>query len=212
MRLLLLFIGFAFVTLSLNAQSDKQRALTFGYAPNVYKGDFESEQTWGNSFNLGLNLNKGKFLTGEFQLRIGSVTAQTLSNDFSSEVVNYVKTNYLGINYGLSFRVLNIKDKFQMKLTPGFGLMRFDPKSLSGEKLSAKNSTRQKGEVYGSTALMLPLKCTLEYYTKYKVSYTLSTGYLNTFTDYLDNVSKIGVSDKKDNIFFLGLGISIDLN
>jgi hypothetical protein len=212
MRLLLLFIGFVFTSLSLNAQSDKQRALTLGYAPNVYKGDFESEQNWGNSFNIGLNLNKGKFLTGEFQLRIGSVTAQTLSNDFSSEVVKYVKTNYLGINYGLSFRVLNIKDKFQMKLTPGFGLMRFDPKSLSDEKLSSKNSTRQKGEAYGNTALMLPFKCTLEYYTKYKVSYTLSTGYLNTFTDYLDNVSKLGVSDKKDNIFFLGLGIGVDLN
>ncbi len=204
-------ICFIFIVFFTLAKAQRNPVCLFGYASNVYKGDFKSKQGYGNSFFLSLNLNQKKKVSGNLSARIGSFSAQELHSKFSNEVVNYVKTNYLSVNYGLNISLYNYKKCFFVKCTPGIGFMRYAPKTFEGEKLINKSNTRKKNESYSNITLVLPIKFSIEYITKYKVVYEFTTGYLNPRTDYLDNVSELGVSNKKDNLFFMGLAVGVDL-
>jgi hypothetical protein len=200
LKIILLFLStFAF--------AQKQKILHVGLLANSYKGDFASYQSWSNAVDLGLSLNKDKFLTGEFSLKIGRVTAQNLV--FESPIANYVQTNFLSFNYGLKARIFSYKDKLKVSFTPGLGLVRFNPMNDKKESLSSLSSSRKKGEEFSNVSVLFPLKLELEYFSKYGISYTLQSGFLNTRTDYLDNISQLANAENKDNIFFLGLGIGI---
>ena len=201
------FILLIFVIFSLNAFSQEKIIDAFvGYSANSYKGDFSTYGKYRNALNLGLVLNRNKTLGGELNLRIGTIVAE--SNDFSSPIVPFVKTNYFSLNYGLNIRFLTIKDKLSFHFVPGFGIIRFSSTDFDGNKLESLNDTRDKGEEISPIAVVLPMKLQFRYRLTDKVGLFFESGFLNTRTDYLDNISQLSNSSTKDNIIFLNFNVS----
>lgn len=197
-----------FIISSFSFYGQKEKTIYGGLSTTSYKGDFSSYLTWNNAVDIGLVLNQNKKVRGEFQLRTGSITAQSLS--FSSPIKSYVKTSFFVLNYGLNIKFIDIKDKFSCSFVPGFGVFRFNPKDIDNNNLNDQGNTRSKNESYNSMTIATPLKLNIGYKTDYKVRYNLSLGYINPMTDYLDNISMLADSKNKDNIFFLGFEIGFD--
>jgi hypothetical protein len=198
--LLLLFVtGWGF------SQSKKIFGLSYYSASSI--SDLSEYKNWNSGLAVGLTFDKDKRLTSELETRIGTLVLQNTST--LSPVVAYVKTNYFSFNYNLKIKVLELGDKFSFSLVPGFGIMRYNPKDEQKNALSGQKNTRAKDEQYGNVTLILPVRFQFEYLSKHRLSYRLSTGFLNTRTDYLDNLSKLSNSKNKDNVFFMSLGVGV---
>lgn len=207
MRVFLLVISFCLFSTSFS--QGKVTDLYAGYSVNAYKGDFSGYSKARNAFSAGLILNREKKVGGELNLRIGGLASESL--DYADPVVPFVQTTYFSFNYGLSIRAIKFNENTSVHVVPGIGFIRFTPKDFDGNSLAELSTTRDKGEEFSNVALVLPLKVQMRHRFSPRMGMLLETGFLNTRTDYLDNVSNLADNGNKDNVLFLNFGLSFFL-
>jgi len=214
------FIAFALLLMIVRspilAQEDKGKPLLqLGVSANAYRGDLSSYDKWTIGFHGGLLLNKKKRLNGSFQFAFGKWTGQTNDVDYPGDPTKtpntYFKTNFIAVNYELHFNIIK-SDLMKLYIAQGIGIVHYTPKDEFGEKLRDLDNTRAEGESYGSISFMLPTKLGYIYFLPNRMGLGIETGFYNTLTDYLDNVSDWGTRSGKDNVLYVKFSISVPVN
>lgn len=187
-----------------------------GISPVAYKGDLgRSFSKWRMNVNVGLLFNKKDKLNGSAQIAIGSVTGQSDDRYIggSSDITpnSFFKTNFIAINYELHYNLIR-NEFWKIYIGQGIGFMHFTPKDQYGEKLSDQYETREEGESYGSIAIIFPTKLGVIYFFPNNYGLGFETGFYNTLTDYIDNVSVWGGKEGYDNIWYFKFSLNIPVS
>jgi hypothetical protein len=218
MRNIIYTCVFLFVSLPLlvqGQQSSYDLYFTTGVGGTSYKGDLSSNyKSWTGTFHAGLVFNKKKRVNGYLHLMIGNVSGNNDSYIFNSSQTttpnNYFKTSFVSFGYELRINFLK-RESYLIYLSPGFGILRFNPKDEFGNSYENQFTTRAKGEEYSNISLCMPLKIGGTYYFKNSIGIGMDVGFINPLTDYIDNISKWGNTTKKDNLLQANLLIYIPL-
>ena len=197
---LLLFTLIAQTSFSQN----KKAFFQIGISGNTYKGDLqESYDKLASGVHFGIRVHGEKRVNAELLFHAGSITGQNVSfnQDNPSITPNtFFKTRLLSGQFNININLIR-KENFRLYLSQGIGLLSFDPENDLGEKLIDLSDTRQAGETYTTNTLMLPTGLGALYTLKNGFGFALRLSYLNPQTDYLDNISAYGTSDKNDRVF-----------
>ncbi len=200
------FSLFSFSSLAQTAPPAVTRLLEVGVSSNAYRGDLATKyQKWASGFQLGLKLNAKKRLNGHFNLGIGSITGQNPNYQFSGSVEKpatpnlFFKTSYLSLNYDLQVNLLKTRH-WIVYVSQGAGLIRYNPKDDRNKGLQSQFGTRPEEESYTNITLLLPTQAGAIYLFENGFGLGVQTGWLNSQTDYLDNISQWGNRSKKDNV------------
>lgn len=213
----LLLIPLILLPLFLQAQK-APRMVYVGVSANAYKGDLQnSYEKYTSIFHVGLKLNKKKRLNGNIGLGYGNINGQSINPRFktSENTVSpnrYFKTSIFTVHYNIQYNFIK-NDHWIVYLSQAIGIIRFNPKDKFNVNLQDQLSTRASNETYGNTSLMLPTKVGFIYLFDNEFGAGFEAGFLNTLTDYLDNISQMGTKDGNDNLlqfkfsFYVPLGV-----
>ncbi|MGL1886081.1 MAG: hypothetical protein OCD76_06170 [Reichenbachiella sp.] len=221
MKFIWLIISSLLISNSLLAQDSsyvkKQKAFFIGVGSAQYKGDLGDGYGGGNLVvHAGLKFNNEKRFNGNLQLTIGQVSGNELDYTFDDGSGNptspntYFKSSLIGFHFEAQYNIID-RDKLKIYLAQGIGILRFSPKDEFGHDLSDNNETRPLNESYGNITIMLPTSLGIKYELSNSWSLGLQSSFLNTMTDYIDNISQWGSNDKNDNIFYTRLNIYIPI-
>jgi hypothetical protein len=216
MRFTFLVIGYLIFTAAACAQQKSPTLYaTVGFGGTSYRGDLVNKfESWGGTFHAGLTFNKKKRVNGYIHLMVGGVRGNNDSYVFNSTETatpnTYFKTSLISIGYELRINILK-RESFRLYVSPGFALLRYDPKDEYKQSYANQFSTRAKGETYSNVSLMLPIKIGGSYYLTNGYGIGLDAGFLNPLTDYIDNISQWGNKSKKDNLLQLNLLLYIPI-
>ena len=199
------------------AQQDSTlKWLQFGTAMNAYKGDFQGKAKYTSSFHIGLQFNKKRKLNGSVMLAAGTLNGEDRNFSFESSQTpkptpnQFVKTDFFHLSYELHYNIIKTENLI-VYLSQGIGLIRYTPKDSEGNTLEDQPETRAEGESYRKESLMLPTSVGAVYLLPNQFGIAVQGGYLNTLTDYLDNISTLGDSSDNDNVLQIRLGIYVPL-
>ena len=205
---------FLFLSLAVNAQDSSSNAPTrffeLGINSNAYKGDLNhSYQKFTSSISLGLRLNYKKRFNSHFGLMIGSVIGQNpyfqtnyySGADSGATPNSFFKTSFWQANYDLQFNIIKTKS-FVLYISQGIGVFHFNPKDATNNSLVGQLNTRAPNEAYNTTTISLPTSAGFFYLFKNYIGAGFQAGWLNTQTNYIDNISQLGTRNKNDNILF----------
>lgn len=217
LSLLLIIISFtSFCQESKPSKTPKKREVVLGIGGSRYNGDLGNG--YGSSsllFTVGLKLNREKRLHGNVSLTLGSVSGHELGYQYDEEPSATPNTSFstslVGLNYDPQYYIIDW-EKFKLYFSQGIGFVRYQPRDESDNNLLDQSETRPEGETYGNLALMLPTQFGVRYYIKTKYSVGLQFGWLNTMTDYLDNLNNWGNRDGNDNVFTSKVVLSFPIN
>lgn len=178
-----------------------------GISPVAYKGDLSNSYSHFNlAFNAGLKFNRNKRINGQLNLTIGKISGQTVSKEFylpgaDSTVIpsNYFKAPFFNVDYSIQYNVVKKKNLI-LYISQGFGVLNYTPKDEKGKKLSELSSTRNPDEKLQSFTMCMPTRAGAIGLFDNGIGVGASAAFLNTFTDYLDNISKLGKKQGNDNI------------
>ncbi|MDJ1467398.1 hypothetical protein [Xanthocytophaga flava] len=192
--------------------SDKHsptRLLEIGIGPTAYKGDLASSyRKWASAFYIGVKFNRKHRVNGHLNLAIGSITGQNPSYVFTGESETtptpnlYFKTTFFSLNYDLQINLIKTP-RWIVYVSQGIGFMRYNPKDEYGNNFQDQLNTRAANETYGSISAILPTQAGVIYLLPNGYGAGIQGGWLNTQTDYLDNISQWGNRSKKDNALWL---------
>lgn len=186
------------------------RFFELGVNANAYKGDLNhSYQQFTSAVTLGLRLNFKKRLNSHFALTIGSITGSNpyfQTNYYSgadSGVTpnNFFKTTFVQVNYDLQFNIIKTKSLI-VYVSQGIGIFKFTPKDINNNSLAGQLNTRAPNENYNTTTFSFPTSAGFYYLFKNNLGAGFQAGWLNTQTNYLDNIGQLGNRPKNDNILF----------
>ena len=192
------------------------RIVSFGPATTSYRGDLNNNYSkLSGGFNLQIIPNRDKLIQTSLEINIGNVVGQNSSfiseNEPTREPNTFFQTNFA--SFSLNIRAyLYRKNNFKFFISQGIGGIRYVPKNELEEKLVSKANTRSNSEKsYGNLTIMLPRTAGISYLFKNDYGLSLDISQLNPLTDYIDNISALGNSKKKDKILMYRLGIIIPL-
>ena len=187
-----------------------------GVGPSItsYKGDLSGYDRMGSGFEVSLNPSNDNKIKNTFSVVIGSVIAQT-SEEFNTNLdympKTFVKTRYMGLHNMLNYHFI-ISQKWNVYAGAGIGIVQFKPEDEFGNDLySVPNDARPDNETYSLIKLMLPLQLGMIYKMKNDFALMSNFKFLNTRTDYLDNISALANPNDKDNILSFHVGILIPI-
>ncbi|MBC7451678.1 MAG: outer membrane beta-barrel protein [Cytophagales bacterium] len=198
------------------AQNTRYRPyFTFGFGGTSYRGDLTNcYESWGGTFNAGIVLNKKKRMNGYLHLMIGGVRGENptyvYKNDPSATPNQYFKTALFSVGYELRINIIK-KDFFNLYLSPGIGILRYNPKDQYNESYADQFSTRAKNETYSNVSVILPIKIGSSYFLESGYGIGIDAGFLNPMTDHIDNISQWGNRSKKDNLLQINLMLYVPL-
>ena len=186
------------------SSSIKSKEFSLGVGSVLYNGDLgDGYQPGGLMGSVGIKMNTEKKLNSNFHILFGSFSGQELDFEFpeneNGAPNTYFNTSFFGVHYELAFNIIN-KPRFKLYISQGLGFVRFQPKDEFGEKLINQPDTRDLGEDYRNLTFMLPSQIGVRYTLNNGYSLGLQSGFLNTMTDYLDNISIWGQKDGNDNL------------
>lgn len=202
------------------AQQDslnKHSKIIFGVSANAYKGDLgKAYHQWTAAYHISFLPNYQKWLHGGLHASWGSVAGQEVpTNTFDAENAvatnEFFSTNFLSIHYALQYNLI-LSKSFMVYLSQGLGFMRFMPQDEFGNKLQDALSTRAANETYTNIAAILPTQIGVAYYFPNQFGLGLKAGWLNTTTDYIDNISLLGRKKGSDNIIQYHLMFHVPAN
>lgn len=177
------------------------RFFEIGICPTSYKGELNSYDHWNMGWNIGLLLSRKKRINSEFSVFVGNITGQ--NSNFSAQENTtpntFFKTSFFSGSYNLHLNII-AKERFKFYVSQGIGIMNFSPQNANYDKLIDIIETRSINESYSTTTIMLPSQIGMHYSLKNHFSLGVKVSWLNTRTDYLDNISEWGNVDNKDNI------------
>jgi len=191
--------------------------LTMGGSANAYSGDLSGIEKWTNAFHLGIKLNQKKRLNGSLKLSFGRWNGQNVN--YNPPIVNnqvpspntFFNTSFVTFNYSLNYNIIK-KDNFVLYISQGFGLLRYNPKDQLDNDLQDQPGTRLDNESYGNTTIFLPTMLGVIYFLPNHYGLGLQSGYLNSQSDYLDNISGWGTKSGNDNAFQIRMTIYAPLS
>ncbi len=186
-----------------------------GFAATSYKGDLSGFEKWSSSFHIGLKFNKKHRLNGNINIGFGNVTGQNPNYQFATEQGltspnRFFKTNFFSLNYDLHINIIK-KNNLIVYASPGIGLIIYNPEDQFFNKLIDQPSTREEGEDYTSSAIMLPIQLGIIYFLPNQFGVGFNIGLLNTQTDYLDNISIWGSKSGNDNMMWAKFSVFVPL-
>lgn len=190
--------------------------LSAGISHNTYRGDLgDSYQSGSLAVHLSYIFGHSKKLHGGLHAAAGSFSGYELSGtspDFEAEALpnTYFSTTFFSIHYGLQYDIIR-RERWLLYVNQGLGLMRFTPEDEFGNALPDLPETRAEGESYGSAAAILPTQVGIDYFLPNLLGIGLKFGWLNTTTDYLDNISLLGDNSGNDNVLQVLLQVHIPL-
>lgn len=217
MRTLLLILLLTAVSVPVVAQkAAPQRLVWFGLSANNYRGDLEDGiAQYKPGLHLGLQFNRAKRLNGNFTLSLGQVEGQdpdfAPENEAAVQPNRYFSATYIAANYMLHLNLLK-KERYRLYLGQGVGLFRYSPEDDLGAPLQDQRATRLEAEEYGNISLMLPTALGVQYFLPNQWGIGLQASYLNTLTDYLDNISALGGKSGNDNVLQFRLQVLLPLH
>jgi hypothetical protein len=183
------------------------RLLEGGISIASYRGDLNPSYTKsGAMLHLGLKLNFKKRLNSHFSLGYGTVSGDNPDYVFTGTSLTdpmpnlYVKTRLLTVHYDLQINLWRNRH-WMVYISQGLGLVRFSPVDDKNQSLVNQIKTRANGETYSQAAAILPTGIGVYYLFDNGFGFHLHTGWLNTQTRYLDNISQWGNRNKNDNIW-----------
>lgn len=175
----------------------------FGFSANKYKGDLnDGLMHFKPGVHLGMKLNSTKRLNASFALGLGQLSGQ--DPDFKPLVEppvipnNYFETTFFTLDLSLQYHLIK-KPRYQLYLSQGIGLVRYNPFDEEDQELLNKNTSRLAGEAYSNISLQLPTAVGATYFLPNQWGIGLQAAYLNPLTDYLDNIGKLGSNKGNDN-------------
>jgi hypothetical protein len=183
---------------------------------NQYLGDLQASfPVYTGAVSLGMQLNRGKRLNGSFELSYGSISGQdtdyTYSHDETATPNPFFSSTIFGAHYNLHFNILK-KKTYTLYLSQGLGLLRYMPVDDLGRKLQDRFETRAANEVYSNSSIMLPSNLGLMYLLPNQWGLGMQLGYLNSITDYLDNISQWGNKSGNDNILRVRFAVHVPID
>jgi len=191
------------LAISANAQVQPQKMITLGVVMQSYKGDLsESYNGYSAAFQGSLLFNKKEKWNGGVNLTIGNINGQQLSGipvSASQQPNTYFKTSVVSVHYDVRYNFL-VREHWKVYVSLGFGLMRFNPKDQDDNNLQDLIDTRGFNESYGNITAMIPFQAGFMYFLNNGYGLNFQTGFLNIFTDYIDNISELGNQSGGDNI------------
>ena len=199
------------------AQAPFSRFLEVGTSANSYRGDLASAfNTWNAGVQLGLKLNFKKRFNGHVGLSYGTVSGSNANYYFQTPDTTqanpniYFKTKYFSLNYDLQFNLYKNKN-WIIYFSQGIGFMRFTPKDESNQSFVNQLGTRATGETFNQVVAIFPTHLGFYYILNNGYGFNFQTGFLNSQTDYIDNISTWGNRSKKDNILYCKFAFVIPL-
>ncbi len=209
------FLLFLFPFASFAQTSMPTRFFELGASTNSYKGDLShSYSQWSNGIHVGILLNKKKRVNGHFNLMFGSAIAQNPNYFFDDGADpqptpnKFARVKMYTLNYDLHLNLYK-KNHLIVYLYQGIGLIRFDPRDTENKKLQDQLNTRAQGETYANISILLPHGIGAMYVSNPGFGVGFQAGFLNTQTDFLDNVSKWGDRKKNDNVLSYKLTVYV---
>ncbi|WP_152425173.1 hypothetical protein [Nafulsella turpanensis] len=196
---LLLFIS------SLAAEAQQPRSFLYGgFAMNQFSGDLQADyNAYTGSFLVGVQLNRSKRLNGSFGISYGKISSENSEYRFSPDPTaspnRFFSSSLFTIQYELHVNMLK-KENYILYLSQGIGLARYKPEDDLGNSLLNRYTTRAPNETYGNSSIMLPSRLGFMYLLPNAWGLGLEAGYLNTLTDYLDNIGQWGNRKGNDNV------------
>lgn len=181
------------ITIAHSTQGQQpNRALFAGFSTWQYSGSYQGPNSPSAGFFVGFKTNKARYFNT--RLEIGYGKAQGQSNNFANLYGNNGPTPSFqtDIFYGgldLNFNCYK-SERFTIYLLAGIGVIRFEPRDGTGETLVNLNPTRMQGELYGQSALWVPLGVGINYWVPNGPGLGLQLSYQNPGTAYLDNVNQ----------------------
>lgn len=190
--------------------------LGVGISHNAYRGDLGGAyQRGGLAVHLSYMFSHSKKLHGGLHAAAGRFSGYELSGaspDFEAEVLpnTSFSTTFFSIHYALQYDIIR-REHWLLYVSQGLGLIRFTPEDEFGNALPDLPETRAEGESYGSAAAILPTQIGIDYFLPNQLGIGLKLGWLNTTTDYLDNISQLGDKAGNDNVLQVLLQLHIPL-
>ncbi|MDN5202945.1 hypothetical protein QQ008_16265 [Fulvivirgaceae bacterium BMA10] len=175
-----------------------------GIGASAYSGDLAKFEKWSSSFYLGLKFNNSKRINGNVTFTFGSVTGQNSNYVFQTSQGpatpnKFFKTEFISLNYDLQVNFIK-KKNFIAFISQGIGLSSFDPQDEFFNKLIDQLETREEDESYSSISLILPTQLGIIYLFDNGYGFGAKIGFINSATDYLDNIGLWGNKSGNDNI------------
>ena len=199
-------------------EQEKKKEIFFGIGPSAYKGDLsDGFDKWSMIFHVGIKFNRFKKVNGNFALTIGSITGQNINYSYEDGSLpapspnRFFTTKLVGLNYELHYNFIN-SEKVKVYASQGIGVLRFNPQDEYNDSLVDQLFSRAANETYGTITLLLPTQVGVLYILPNDYSVGVQAGYVNTLTDYLDNISAWGNKKGNDNIFSVKFEIHIPVS
>lgn len=219
--LLLAFFNLFFLIVF--AQQEKReidRYLSFGPTITSYKGDLNSTYSKASGgLNMMIVPERDKLIQTSLELNIGRVVGQNYGY-YSQKYPEFEPNTFFQTSFtSFSFNIrayLYRKNNFKIYLGQGIGAMRFVPKDMHNNKLIENFDTRYNGqnsspETYNNLTLILPRVFGVSYRLKNDYRLSLDVNQQTPLTDYVDNISKLGTSSKRDKILLVRFSVMIPI-
>jgi hypothetical protein len=203
---------------SLPAIPQVSRWLEIGTGANSYQGDVGSGyNSWHPALELGLRLHFKKRFNGLITLGYGTISSADptyLLAPLGSPVPEgnlFFNTRFFTLSYQLQVNLLSTSS-WMVSISPGIGIIRFQPLDENKSSLSKQPGTRNQDETYGPIALVFPLQAGVSHLFANGFGISLRTSLLNPQTDYLDNKARLGTRSGNDQVWTWRLSLMIPLS
>lgn len=202
-KVILVFLLLIGLKTSVLAQS-YSNALHVGLDAYSYKGDLgRAYHKWSGGIRLGASFNKKKRVNGIINFSYGLLTGQSterlLENELGKKPNTFFNTSILALNVNVCINIIK-KDHYKIYFGQGVGIIRYIPKDEYGALLQDQFNTRADGESFANISFSLPTRLGGTYLFENGFGVNAEIGFMNTVTDYLDNVSQFGTNEGNDNI------------
>ena len=202
--LLALFILLCTVEPSL---AQKSKLVSAGISANAYRGDLTKKlEKWSSVFHLGIKFNTESRLNGNVNLAFGFVTGENPNYQFDNGQVplptpnRFFRSPVFILNYELNYNLYTWKN-ITFYISQGVGLLRFNPQDEFFDDFQDQPATRAASETFSNITLMLPTQFGALYLFPNDFGVSFQAGFINSLTDYLDNISDWGIKSGTDNVF-----------
>jgi|GEM_PF-849530 len=179
--------------------------LELGISANSYSGDLSKYEKWTACYHAALRFNEAKRLNGRVGFSFGAITGDNRSYKFSDGKPNkFFRTSVFSLSYEVHYNFIKTPS-FMLYGSIGLGIYNYQPKNEKGENYTNLLETRTLDENYGRVSTMLPVGIGANYILKNGYGIGVHASWLNTQTDYLDNISQWGTKKGNDNVASLRL-------
>ncbi len=215
MRCLLLPLLFILLSSAAMQAQTPARYLWGGLSANNYRGDLEDGLAhYSPGVHLGMKLNRARRLNGNFALGLGSLNGQ--DPDFNPDVTPPLQPNkvftttFFTLDYSLQYHLIK-KERYLLYLSQGVGFFRYNPKDEQDRELLSLGSTRPVDESYGNISIQLPTAVGAAYFLPNQWGIGMQAAYLNTLTDFIDNIGSLGADKGNDNVLQFRLSVMVPM-